>query len=136
MVDPEKIINRVDHLEALLKELSQVREDGYDSYKENFRSRLAAAHGLQLAIQACLDMGAHLIAEEALRMPDDYRGVFEALKAAGLEADLAQRLRAAAGMRNVLVHDYLKVDDEEVWGALSRLDDLRQFGVFAKSKLD
>lgn len=57
MVDPEKIINRVDHLEALLKELTQVRGDGYDSYKENFRSRLAAAHGLQLAIQACLTWG-------------------------------------------------------------------------------
>lgn len=38
-------------------------------------------------------------------------------------------LSAAAGMRNVLVHAYLEVDDDEVWNALGHLDDLREFAV-------
>jgi uncharacterized protein YutE (UPF0331/DUF86 family) len=135
LVDPEKVTERLERLSELLDELSQIREDGYEAYCAAFRSRLAAAHAVQLAVQICLDMGAHLIAEESLRMPDDYRGIFLTLKSAGLDSDLADRLSAAAGMRNVLVHDYLKLDDKAVWDALAHLDDLRQFGVFVKSKI-
>ena len=83
-----------------------------------FRSRLAADHAIQLSIQICIDVGAHLIAELGLEAPSDYRGIFKSLRPAGLDAELAQRLADAAGMRNVLVHDYLEVDDEAVWGLL------------------
>jgi uncharacterized protein YutE (UPF0331/DUF86 family) len=135
LVDPEKVNDRLERLAELLDALSAIEEDGYDSYRASFRSQLAATHALQLAVQVCLDIGAHLIAEEGLRMPDDYRGVFVNLKAGGLESELADRLSAAAGMRNILVHDYLKVDDKTVWDALSHLDDLRQFSDFVKSKI-
>jgi uncharacterized protein YutE (UPF0331/DUF86 family) len=135
LVDREKVTDRLKRLAELLDELSELEEDGYDSYRASFRSRLATAHAVQLAVQVCLDIGAHLIAEEGLKMPDDYRGVFTNLKAGGLDPELADRLSAAAGMRNVLVHDYLKVDDEAVWDALGHLDDLRQFSVFVKSKI-
>lgn len=136
MVDLEKVSDRLERLSGLLEELSEIKEDGYDSYTASFRSRLAAAHALQLAVQICLDIGAHLIAEEGLKMPDDYRGIFVSLKSAGLEPELAEHLSAAAGMRNVLVHGYLQVDDKAVWDALSRLDDLHRFSSFVKSKLD
>ena len=135
MVDPEKVTDRLERLAELLDELSDIEKDGYDSYRTSFRSRLAVAHGLQLAVQVCLDIGAHLIAEEGLKMPNDYRGIFASLKEGGLESELADRLSAAAGMRNILVHDYLMVDDEAVWGALGRLDDLHQFSGFVKSKI-
>jgi uncharacterized protein YutE (UPF0331/DUF86 family) len=60
-------------------------------------------------------------------MPDDYRGVFAALQEPlGLAPELVEGLSAAAGMRNVLVHAYLDVDDR-VWDALGHLDDLREF---------
>ncbi|HEX5989507.1 MAG TPA: DUF86 domain-containing protein [Solirubrobacterales bacterium] len=136
MVDPEKVSDRLARLSELLNELSEIEKDGFDSYKATFRSRLAAAHALQLAIQVCLDIGAHLIVEEGWKVPDDYRGVFASLKAGGLESELADRLSEAAGMRNVLVHDYLKVDDQVVWEALGRLDDLRQFAAFVENQLD
>ncbi|HWN74032.1 MAG TPA: DUF86 domain-containing protein [Solirubrobacterales bacterium] len=135
MVDPEKVTDRLERLAELLDELSEIEEDGYDTYRASFRNRLAVAHGLQLAVQVCLDIGAHLIAEEGLKMPNDYRGVFASLKAVGLETELADRLSAAAGMRNILVHDYLMVDDKAVWDALGRLDDLHQFSGFVKSKI-
>lgn len=32
-----------------------------------------------------------------------------------------------AGMRNILVHEYLEIDPRHVWRALGRLDDLRTF---------
>lgn len=128
MVDPESVDSRLERLSELLAELERIRADGRAAYDAAFRDRLAAQHAIQLAIQICVDIGAHLIAELRLRMPNDYRGVFAVLREPlGLSSDLVEGLSAAAGMRNVLVHAYLEVDDEEVWNALGHLDDLREF---------
>jgi uncharacterized protein YutE (UPF0331/DUF86 family) len=134
LVDAESVETRLDRLTELLEELDEIRAGGRDAYDAEFRTRLAAQHGVQLAIQVCIDIGAHLIAELGPKMPSDYRGVFEALCSDGLDAGLADRLADAAGMRNVLVHGYLDVDDEAVWQALEHLDDLRRFAAFARGK--
>ncbi len=134
MVDAESVANRLDRLTPLLEELEEIRAAGHDIYTAEFRSRLAAGHAVQLAIQICIDVGAHLIAELGLEAPSDYRGVFENLQKAGLDPQLADRLGDAAGMRNILVHDYLEVDDDAVWDALGRLDDLRHFAAFAQQQ--
>jgi uncharacterized protein YutE (UPF0331/DUF86 family) len=135
LVDPESIEDRLDRLTELLEELARIEAAGHDAYAADFRSRLAAQHAIQVAIQVCIDIGAHLIAEGGPKMPSDYRGVFSALIESGLDAELAERLGDAAGMRNILVHGYLDVDDEAVWGAMGHLDDLRQFAAFAQQQL-
>lgn len=128
MVDPKSIDARLEHLSELLAESERIRASGRATYEASFRDRLAAQHAIQLAIQICVDIGAHLIAELALRMPNDYKGVFAVLEEPlGLPPELVEGLSAAAGMRNVLVHVYLEVDDERVWDALGHLDDLREF---------
>jgi uncharacterized protein YutE (UPF0331/DUF86 family) len=101
LVDTSSVSARLEHLGELLTELDAIRGGGRDAYAAEWRTRLAAEHALQLAIQTCIDVG--------------------------LDASLAERLAAAAGMRNILVHGYLDVDDEAVWSALGRLGDLRDF---------
>ena len=135
MVDPESVEERLERLTELLEEGERIREAGRDAYDADFRNRLAAQHAIQLSIQICIDVAAHLIAEVGPRMPADYRGVFDVLRPEGLDDELAKRLADAAGMRNVLVHGYLEVDDEIVWKALGHLDDLREFAAFAQSQL-
>jgi uncharacterized protein YutE (UPF0331/DUF86 family) len=135
MVDAESVAARLDRLTPLLEELEEIRAAGRDAYAAEFRTRLAADHAIQLAIQICIDIGAHLIAELGLETPSEYRGVFENLRKAGLDPQLAERLADAAGMRDALVHAYLEVDDEAVWDALGRLDELRRFAAFAQRQL-
>jgi uncharacterized protein YutE (UPF0331/DUF86 family) len=134
LVDAESVSTRLDRLSQLLQELEDIRAAGHEAYKSDFRNRLAAAHAIQLAIQICIDIGAHLIAELGLEAPSEYRGIFESLRSAGLEPQLAERMGKAAGMRNILVHGYLEVDDDAVWSALDRLDDLRRFAAFAQGQ--
>lgn len=136
LVDVESINSRLERLDELLQELETIRTGGRDAYMAERRTRLAAEHALQLAIQSCLDVGAHLTSELGLPAPDDYRSVFASLRPAGLNADLAERLAAAAGMRNILVHGYLDVDDEAVWNALEHLDDLRNFAATVREIVD
>jgi uncharacterized protein YutE (UPF0331/DUF86 family) len=136
LVDAASIESRLERLRLLLLELDEIRDSGREAYDGDLRLRLATQRGLQLAIQVCIDIGVHLVAELELPMPPDYRGVFSALEAKGLDAGLAARLGSAAGLRNVLVHDYLDLDENVIWGSLSHLDDLRGFAAFAAQQLD
>jgi uncharacterized protein YutE (UPF0331/DUF86 family) len=136
LVDADSVASRLQRLDELLRELDAIRTGGRDAYMAEPRTRLAAEHALQLAIQSCIDIGAHLISELGLAAPGDYRGVFAGLCPAGLDPQLAERLASAAGMRNILVHGYLDVDDQLVWDALARLDDLRGFAATARSIVD
>lgn len=136
MVDVDSVRSRLDHLSGLLVELDEIRVGGHDAYVAEMRTRLAAQHAIQLAIQTCIDISAHMISEFGLQAPDDYRGAFASLCPAGLHPQLAERLADAAGMRNILVHGYLDVDDEVVWSALGDLADLREFAAAVERMID
>jgi len=110
--------------------LDRAREQGLRAHQESLDARLRTEHALQLALQICLDVGAHLIAELGLGPPGDYRGVVSRLAQAGvLDEALAGRLANAAGLRNRLVHGYAQLDDHRVFAALdpAQLDDHRVF---------
>lgn len=136
MVDAPSIESRLERLRELLAELDGIREGGREAWDADPRLRLATERALQLSIQVCIDIAGHLVAELSLPMPADYRGLFPELSAADLDPALAERLGAATGLRNVLVHEYIDLDEDVVWGALGLLDDLRGFATFVVSKLD
>jgi uncharacterized protein YutE (UPF0331/DUF86 family) len=136
LVDAPSIESRLERLRELLAELDGIREGGREAWDADPRLRLATERALQLSIQVCIDIAGHLVAELSLPMPADYRGLFPELSAADLDPALAERLGAATGLRNVLVHEYIDLDEDVVWGALGLLDDLRGFATFVVSKLD
>jgi uncharacterized protein YutE (UPF0331/DUF86 family) len=89
---------------------------------------------LQMAIEACVDVASHVIADRGLRVPATYAEAFEVLAEAGL-LDAAQRevMVRMAGFRNVVVHEYARIDPEIVVRVLrEHLDDLAGFAVTAR----
>lgn len=83
-------------------------------------------------------MANHYIADRGLRTRESNRDVFTVLREAGaLEESLAERLRAWAGFRNVLVHGYASIDHRLAWRAIQDdLGDLSDFKAWAASELD
>ncbi len=80
------------------------------------------------AIEAGVDVAQHVCASEGWGPPRDNGDAIRLLGAHGvLSADLADRLRRAVGFRNVLVHDYVEVDDGIVVEQLANLADLDDF---------
>jgi uncharacterized protein YutE (UPF0331/DUF86 family) len=135
LVDGERVEARLDRLEELIERLERVRAHGLGGYLDDPGLRAQAERWLQLAIQICIDIGAQLVSEVAVRAPSDYAGVFTALADGGvLERDLAERLAQAARQRNLLVHAYLDIDDRRVFDSLARLDDLRAFAAVAQRR--
>lgn len=137
MVDDDRLNARLDRLEHMIERLEDVRAGGEAAYLSDDRLRASTERWLQLAVQSCIDIGAQLAAELSVPPPSDYAGVFRSLGEAGhIPSELAERLAAAARLRNLLVHMYLDVDDHQVFEALSRLDDLRDFAAATQSLLD
>lgn len=80
------------------------------------------------AIEACVDVAQHLCSSYGWGPPRDNGDALLLLGRHGVLSDsLASRLRQAVGFRNVLVHDYARVDDAVVTARLEDLDDLRDF---------
>jgi uncharacterized protein YutE (UPF0331/DUF86 family) len=102
------------------------------TYAEFAREHLlhaAAERDLQVAIQAALDVGSMLLAEQSVAPAGSYRDVFLKLAELGVfPQEFATRMARMAQFRNVLVHLYLEVDLQKVYHYLQHnLDDLEQF---------
>jgi uncharacterized protein YutE (UPF0331/DUF86 family) len=93
---------------------------------------------LQVAIQCALDIGNHVIAEENLTAPEDQADIFQILGASGiLPPPFAERIVPMAGFRNILVHDYLRIDHARVYSILTQaLTDLEEFARHVQAWLD
>jgi uncharacterized protein YutE (UPF0331/DUF86 family) len=137
MVDREIFSKRleglVDYLEKL-KAFAEVEESEF--VREPSLHHLAERY-LHLAVEAVLDLGNHWISDRALPTPDSNRDTFTVLETAGeLAPDLAGRLRGWAGFRNILVHEYLRIDHALSYRAIKDdLSDLESFASWARGKL-
>lgn len=68
-----------------------------------------------LAIQECIDLSAHWVADAGWGAPDDAGSTFDVLADRGaIDRDLAERLRLAAGLRNRIAHGYAMLDYRRV----------------------
>ncbi len=80
------------------------------------------------AIEACVDIAQHICAAEGWGPPADNGDAVRLLGEHGvLTVKLATSVRQAVGFRNVLVHEYIEVDDAIVVDRLHDLSDLEEF---------
>jgi uncharacterized protein YutE (UPF0331/DUF86 family) len=113
---------------ARLRRLAD-RLSSFDDYDRSEDARDIAERNLQIAIEACLDIGKIIISQKNLPEPKDYKGVFLALAQAHvIRSETTRFLSDMAGARNVLVHGYDKVDDGLIYGVLKR--HLNDFDLF------
>jgi uncharacterized protein YutE (UPF0331/DUF86 family) len=81
-----------------------------------------------MAAQCCLDISHCIISLEGAQKPVDY---YDAILRMGeldvLPGGFARHLAPLASFRNILVHEYLAVDQDEVYRALNHLEDLERF---------
>ena len=92
-------------------------------------AREVVALNLFVAIQECLGLASHILADAGWGMPRTYGESFSVLAEHDvLSPALALRMRAAAGLRNLLAHQYGVVDFDRVFElARDRLDDLNAY---------
>ena len=93
---------------------------------------------LSRAVQLCVDIAAHLLTSSEQAAPPMSMGeTFTLLADAGVIAkDLAKRLRAAVGFRNIAVHNYEVIDWAIVHAvSLHAPQDFRDFALQVNAQL-
>ena len=135
MVRPEvvrKRLNKIDECMAVLQRLQRYGRDEFLSDPERYGS---AERFLHLAIEALLDMGNHVIADEGLGVVDWYSDVLRIFLEKGLiSSELSEKWIRMIGFRNTLVHGYMDVDRTIVYEVLQNgLGDIEELKrVFAR----
>jgi uncharacterized protein YutE (UPF0331/DUF86 family) len=128
-VDADLVAARVAKIREQLHHLARLSALERTAFLASPIEQHAAERELAVAIEACLDIGHHVIAREGFRRPGDYRDVFRILREQEIIGpDLGHRLEDMASFRNRLVHGYVDVDPGRVYDfARHELRDIEAF---------
>jgi uncharacterized protein YutE (UPF0331/DUF86 family) len=129
MVDRAIVARRVAAIRDAVARIRELLPADPDALAADRTTREVVVLNLFVALQEALSLATHWLADAQLDVPDSYARVFLQLGERGaLEPELAKRLAAASGLRNLIAHRYGALD----WGRLheiasTRLDDLLAF---------
>ena len=128
MLDRERVLARLDEIDGYLQDLRQIAPATFEQYRQ-IEKRRACERLLQIAIEAVVDVCGLVVAGRRLGLPGEEDDLFEKLAQASLlSLPLRDRLRRMKGLRNILVHEYGRVDDRIVFDVIqNRLGDFADF---------
>ena len=122
----EIILNRLKEMDTLLEELSLYRGKSPDDLRASLSLRWTVERGLIALANLAFDVADHILSGHFGVYSDTYEETLQQLRDKGvLSKDLYQKIKGLGGFRNILVHDYIKVDLTEVHSNL-----LKAFEVF------
>jgi uncharacterized protein YutE (UPF0331/DUF86 family) len=111
MVRADLIAAKIGRARGWLNDAAAILLNPLDAFVADPKGRDLALFYLFLAIQECIDLAAHWVADEGWGEPDDAGSAFDVLADRGvIERDTATALRAAAGLRNRIAHGYALLD--------------------------
>lgn len=128
MINPDVIKERLLEIDENLKILEELQNIDKEKFKGDPKIFKLAEHCLQISIQALLDICHYIIANNNWPRPKDNQEAIEIIARNNIiPADFARRILPMAGLRNILIHEYLKVDLERIYSHLQKLQDFREF---------
>lgn len=132
------IETKISHIQKYLKLLQRYKKFSQKDLENNPDLKGALERYLYLATQATIDLGEAVIAFKDLRKPGTYTEVFYILdEEEFISKELSEKLVAMTKFRNIVAHDYEKIDFGILYDALkNRLDDIGEFIKVVESKLN
>jgi uncharacterized protein YutE (UPF0331/DUF86 family) len=126
------IIAKLARLDEYVVYLKELKRYSRAQFIQDYRIHGLAERYLQLSIEVVIDVSRLLLICLAMERPENNHEAFELLyKNKLLSKKLFERIRSVAGFRNILVHDYMKIDHAIVYRALQ--DGIKDFGEFKKA---
>jgi len=128
MPDRDIVLAKIAAIERCLKRIRETTGGDPSSLEELDRQDIFVLN-LQRAIQAAIDLAAHIVAANKLGLPETVRGNFTLLRNAGvISTELGRKMEAMVGFRNIAIHNYQALDPEIMKAILQeRLPDLEDF---------
>jgi len=128
-MDPQILTEKLEALRRCIRRIEERRLDSAEALVGDVDAQDILSLNLTRSVQLCVDMALHVMTDQDRLPPDTMAGAFDGLTEAGyISSNLADRMRAAVGFRNIAVHSYQAID----WAIVHHithqgLDDFRQF---------
>lgn len=111
MVRREVVAAKAGRARVWLNDAAAILLSPLDAFLSDPKDRDLSLFYLFLAIQECIDLAAHWVADEGWGEPDDAGSAFDVLADRQvIDRETATALRAAAGLRNRIAHGYAMID--------------------------
>lgn len=129
MIDKETINEKLENLKKYVGYLKEYRKFSLEDIKKDYTLQGAIRYYLQIACECVIDICEIIISGLGLPKPDTARDSIEMLGENGiLPLEFSFKISKMAGLRNILVHEYAKIDISEIYNHLQKkLDDFSQF---------
>ena len=124
-----RIGDKIKEIEKYLSELIEIAPENFEDYKHDFKTKAACERYAEKIVEAVVDLTFLIIKDRALRIPEEDKEAFDVLAQENIiSPHLSQKLKEAKGMRNIIAHDYGKIDDEVVFQAVTKelVDDVNE----------
>lgn len=127
MVDENVVSQKLKELYRRIRRIRSLCPTDPEGFGEDAQELIS--FNLLLAVQICVDLATHLIADEGWEPAETAREGFERLGERGVTSPETTRdLRRAVGFRNVVAHGYSGVDPSQILdAAMHGLPDLERF---------
>jgi uncharacterized protein YutE (UPF0331/DUF86 family) len=134
MVDRDLILAKAGLAEKYINRAVQSGKVDLELFKKDLDCQDIVIFNLQKAIQSCIDMAAHIISDEDLGLPGSTNEMFYLLEENGyLDRDLTEKMVKAVGFRNLIAHEYEKLDLKQVYRVVQK--DIHDLHAYIKAIL-
>ena len=136
-MDREVIEQKLESLRRCLQRVAEKCPSDPDKLGRDPDLQDIVTLNLSRAVQLCVDLGAHFIADLDLSPPDTMGQTFDVLAQADVISERrVLQLKKAVGFRNIAVHHYEEIDWAIVHGiALNHLSDFSEFAKVNAARL-
>ena len=135
-----RIVQKASYVRDAVEVLASKRDSlTFEEYGDRRQERDVVEREFQTAIEACIDIGEMLLRSHGGAVPDTNAAVFRELASSGTITDeTADRMARAAGLRNVLSHQYgTDIDDRDVFNSLqNQLDAFSEYLSEVRSQIE
>ncbi|NMB27791.1 MAG: DUF86 domain-containing protein [Tissierellia bacterium] len=132
MVDVEVIKQRLNQLSASLNKIERFKDISLEEFLEDDIIQDVVEYNLFIAINMMIDIATHIVVDNNMGNPETLGEAFSILnKEKYLNDDEAKIYRNMVGLRNILSHEYLKIDKRIIYSVLkNNLVDIKKFIIF------
>ncbi len=129
MVDKDLILAKASSVKRHLRRIEEKRNIDLNIFLKDIDRQESILFNLQMAIQNCIDIAAHIISDEGLGVPGSTNEMFYLLEENGyLDHDITEKMVKAVGFRNLIVHEYVKIELDQVFEiAVKDIKDLNEY---------
>lgn len=129
MVNRDIILAKIAHIQKSLERLKEKQTTPLKIFLEDRDIQDITLLNLQIAIQGCIDIAGHIVSDNNWGIPGSMGGLFDALyEKKAISGETTEIMRAMAGFRNLIVHEYARLDMPRVYDVFTnRLDDFNKF---------